>query len=146
VKEWHIKNPGRATVVRKKWRSNNRKKDHLSHDRWRENNPESYKQSYVNWRNKLRKRALLTISENLQCVRCGCDKFECLEINHKNGGGAKEVKSRKGNNQTNYMDIIKGRRGIDDLEILCKPCNGIHYLEMKYGVLPYSITWEKFNE
>jgi hypothetical protein len=64
-----------------------------------------------------------------------------LEINHKNGGGAREVKQ---GNRFN-CDIISGRRSIDDLEILCKPCNAVHYLELKYGPLPFCVKWEPVN-
>ena len=74
------------------------------------------------------------------CVSCGCDREELLEINHVNGGGGKEFK-KKGNKF--YIDIAKMRRETNDLELLCKPCNAIHYLELKFGNLPFQIKWVK---
>ena len=38
--------------------------------------------------------------------------------------------------------IVLGDRKIDDLNILCRPCNSLHYLELKHGKLPYKITWK----
>ncbi len=77
----------------------------------------------------------------VECVRCGCDKPELLEINHKDGGGTQE-KKRLGAGQV-YRDILKLKRAIDDLELCCRVCNALHYLEMKYGPLPYQITFDR---
>ena len=41
-----------------------------------------------------------------------------------------------------YHDIASGKRKTDDLELLCKPCNAIHYLELKFGKLPMRVIWE----
>lgn len=68
--------------------------------------------------------------------------FPLLELNHRNGDGSEERRKR-GNNQTIFLDILSGRRGTEDLEITCKPCNAIHYLELKFGKLPYRISWDK---
>lgn len=69
---------------------------------------------------------------NPKCIRCGCNDKRFLEINHKNGGGGKEMAKGKRSNQF-YWDIYMGRRTVDDLELLCKPCNAIHALELKHG-------------
>jgi len=95
----------------------------------------------VNWNVEARKSAVMVIAKGYpKCVRCGCEDTRLLEINHKYGGGNKELdngrKSRKF-----YNDIIKFRRETDDLEILCKVCNARHCLELKYGKLPYKIIW-----
>ena len=74
-----------------------------------------------------------------KCVRCGCDDMRLLEVNHRDGGGGKEM---RGGGRKFHRDIIMLRRATDDLEILCKPCNGIHYLELKYGKLPFVVTWK----
>ena len=78
---------------------------------------------------------------NIFCVNCGCDRFEFLEVNHINGGGAKEYK-HGGNNKKFYASILSGERPTEDLNILCKPCNNLHYLELKFGKQPYKIIWE----
>lgn len=40
-----------------------------------------------------------------------------------------------------YREIAKLRRAVDDLELLCRPCNAIHYLELKHGPLPFRVVW-----
>lgn len=67
-----------------------------------------------------------------KCVYCGCDILEALEINHKNGGGIKELKGKynyRGKDLMLCREIISGRREIDDLELSCRVCNSVHYLE-----------------
>ena len=71
---------------------------------------------------------LKKIDPNLKCVRCGCTDIRFLEVNHKNGGGGKESRCR---NQTT-KSILSHNRRIDDLDLLCRPCNHIHFLELKY--------------
>lgn len=74
----------------------------------------------------------------IECVRCGCDDVRMLEINHKNGGGGKEM---KGNSQSFYRDIARLKRRCDDLELLCRVCNAHHFLETKFGELPFLVVW-----
>lgn len=77
-------------------------------------------------------------NNNIVCARCGCKDIRLLEINHKNGGGNKELRNRESKFLTN---ILTGKRKTDDLELLCKVCNAWHYLELKYGKLPYKISY-----
>ena len=86
--------------------------------------------------------ALISKSTEPHCVRCGCDDLRLLEINHKNGGGGKEYKQGK-NAMAIYRDIAMLRRSTDDLELLCRVCNALHYLESKYGRLPMVVLWKK---
>lgn len=87
-----------------------------------------------------RQRAVLLVGGGVvSCVRCGCDRPELLEINHINGGGGKELK-RSGHKF--YRDIALLKRATDDLELLCRPCNSVHYLELKHGDLPFRVVWE----
>ena len=81
-------------------------------------------------------------NNNPVCENCGCNDLNLLEINHKNGGGTKESHKGKSSNQF-YLDIYKGRRKTDDLNLLCKVCNALHYLELKNGKLPFVISWRK---
>ena len=84
-----------------------------------------------------------------QCAKCGCDDTRVLEINHIDGGGGKEIqkmdsKNRKGvMAQGFYMSIIKNERKTDDLNVLCRPCNALHYLNLKYGFVPLSVKFLK---
>lgn len=86
-----------------------------------------------------RRRALMLVGRGvLGCVRCGCDRPDVLEINHKAGGGGKELRAC-GNRF--YRDIARLKRGVEDLELLCKPCNAVHALELKHGPLPFRALW-----
>lgn len=125
---------------RKEWRLTNKEKDNASHHRWKDKNPETYKESWKKHNLNRRRNVLLKISAELKCNRCGCDKFDLLEINHINGGGLKEVGRR---NQIFISKILSGERQIDDLEILCKMCNILHYIELKFGKQPYTLDWNK---
>jgi len=89
-----------------------------------------------------RKCILLLVGRGkLECVRCGCDRPELLEINHKNGGGKKEFESI--GRYRFYQNIRQLRRNLDDLELTCRVCNALHYLELQNGKLPYSIIYNK---
>lgn len=103
---------------------------------------EDKNRSHKKQRLLLRKRIFFKICGNTdyKCSRCGCNDFRLLEINHKNGGGSIE---RKTSTREEFLrSIIDGKRPADDLELLCRPCNAIHYLEMKYGKLPIRVVWE----
>ena len=104
---------------------------------------ENRKARGVKQRGLLRKRVFFKISGSInpKCVRCGCDDARLLEINHKNGGGGRESQRGKLSARI-YHDIAMGRRNVSDLEVLCKPCNGIHALELKYGPLPMRVMWQ----
>lgn len=87
----------------------------------------------------LRRSVLLLVGRgDVRCVRCRCDRPELLEINHKNGGGAKEIKV---NPSKFYWDIVALRRRVDDLELLCKVCNALHALELRFGRLPFEVRY-----
>lgn len=89
---------------------------------------------------RVRKTALLLIGRGVvECIRCHCDRPELLEINHKNGGGQRDLRGRS---QQFYRDIALLKRPIDDLELLCKPCNAVHALELQHGALPFKVQWE----
>lgn len=79
---------------------------------------------------------------NPVCANCGCNDERLLEINHLKGGGNKELRRGKYFTVFNW-DIYMGRRNTEDLNLLCRPCNALHYLELKYGKLPYKIIWRK---
>ena len=71
-----------------------------------------------------------------KCVYCGCDDIKVLEVNHINGGGVKELHSTP-----NFkLDIVSGRRKIDDLEVTCRVCNAWHYIKEKVSG-EWKIKW-----
>lgn len=75
-----------------------------------------------------------------KCVNCGCDDQRLLEINHINGGGNKELKNGKNTNAFAW-NIYMGRRNTSDLNLLCRVCNALHYLEGKYGKTGHIVTF-----
>lgn len=104
--------------------------------------PENRKKRGQKQRELLRKKVFFRICGSIapKCARCTCDDFRLLEVNHKNGGGNREMQSGKFSTRF-YYDIASGKRSVDDLELLCKPCNAIHALELKYGPLPMRVVW-----
>ena len=106
-------------------------------------NPEyarKQKSQYIN-----NKKLVLEMLGGAKCVNCGCDVFEFLEVNHKNGGGYKEQKETKCNNVVNR--VIYKHRKIDDLEVTCHVCNHLHYLIRKNPkqAKGFKIFWTKIE-
>lgn len=92
---------------------------------------------------RLRRRVFYRIAgtSKPRCNRCGVPDIRVLEINHKDGGGGRELAPRGRGSTRFYWDIALGRRGVDDLELLCRPCNAIHALELKFGPLGARVVW-----
>ena len=91
------------------------------------------------YRRNIRKQVLEKLGG--KCVYCGCDIEEILEINHIHGGGNREYRENYKCQITFYLDIVKGRRSIDDLELTCKVCNAMHYVKLK-GIEGHKVIWE----
>lgn len=132
------------------WRNaseENKERDREKNREWIKKNPEKYKEIWKKSNRDYKIKVLDKVSNgNIFCANCGCDRFEFLEVNHINGGGAKEKKENGINNRKLYADILNGKRTLHDLNVLCKPCNNLHYLELKFGPQPYKITWKDQNE
>lgn len=102
--------------------------------------PEAVKAGRKRHRKSLRRSVLLLIGCGvIRCSRCGCDDERMIEINHKNGGGAREYRSI-GSARFYYL-IAKLERDVSDLELCCRVCNSLHYLEQQYGNLPFTVRW-----
>lgn len=79
-----------------------------------------------NWNYKIE--ALKIISNGkVECVKCGIKDIRILTINHKNNKGDNE--KRRGINITQNINIVKGRRGVKDLEVRCFNCNILYEYE-----------------
>ena len=104
----------------------------------KEKNEKKNKEYQQRHRVKKRREVLGMICPDVKCRRCGCDDIRILEINHKNGGGSQEYRQR---GSMLPSDILHGRRSTEDLEILCRICNALHYIELKHGALPFMVTW-----
>ena len=107
--------------------------------RYRLNNPDKVlltrKSVYLN-----RKVRAMEMVGGAKCKRCGCTELSFLEFNHKDGGGCKEWK----NTSASIADrILSGKRSLEGLEVLCRVCNALDFLERKNNELSkkYKIIW-----
>jgi hypothetical protein len=89
--------------------------------------------------NRIRRKAMEKIG-GFKCSNCGCTSEKILEINHTNGGGAKEYKQK--GSKTVYRDIIKNRVDLTKYNVLCKVCNSLHYTETILGVKGHTVIWK----
>lgn len=113
----------------------------LTHTKkYRQNNQEkvtvSRKATYDTRRAKA-----LEILGGAACVYCGCNIVSFLEINHKNGQGCQEWKKLG----ANIVDrLLNGTRSADGLEVACRVCNNLHYLQSKDPIAAsgFKITWQ----
>lgn len=97
--------------------------------------------SQTKYARKLRTRVITLLGK--KCVYCGCDVVEALEINHRSGGGHQEFKKINRSKKGWYLDILSGRRTIEDLELTCRICNAHHYLtQIKDIKDDWTITWK----
>jgi len=114
---------------------------HLENKEWRKN---YYKQYYA----KIRLETLAKVDPTMKCAMCGCDDTRFLEVNHIKGGGIKDRKRiKKDQNLGNNMILLihTGRRGVEDLNLLCRACNSIDHLEREYGKTRLRVVWDKKN-
>ena len=139
-KKYYDKNKNECVERAIAWRKRNPKKAKAAISNWKQANKERISKTEKERYQNLRYKALEKIGP-LVCNNCGCDLYNLLEINHMNGNGCKERKEKQ--TAKFYSDIINEIRTTEDLNILCRPCNNTHYLETKYGKLPYEITWNK---
>jgi len=112
--------------------------------KWRDNNPEKQKLARLRAYRNRKVKAFKIIGEP-KCVRCGCDEIDFLEFNHKNGGGCKDWRDSNG---VAMMDrILTQKRKTDDLEIVCRVCNALDYLERKNKdkAKNYKIIYEDYT-
>jgi hypothetical protein len=75
-----------------------------------------------------------------RCKYCGCDELRFLEFNHINGGGNIQYKKYK---LTFQRQIVLGLIDIKELEITCRVCNHLKFLETKNPdqAKRFKITW-----
>jgi len=82
-----------------------------------------------------------------KCIYCGCDRFEILEVNHVDGvrnwllanGVSDALNITRKSILRSYgralmLDVLKGRRSAEGLEVTCRVCNAAHYVLNEYGV------------
>jgi hypothetical protein len=76
-----------------------------------------------------RKRRAMELVGGAKCCVCGCDEIDFLEFNHRNGGGCKEWRDK--GSKPMVDKILTSKRRTDDLDIKCRLCNALDFLERK---------------
>lgn len=132
---------------RKEYRERYLREHKEEHNRYNKKYRQEHREYFREYNKKRTKRRRLKVlnivsNNNPTCVRCGCNDLRLLEINHKNGGGSQEMRRGIGSSKF-WNNINNGKRETYDLEILCRVCNARHYLELKYGKLPYEIKYKE---
>ena len=113
---------------------------HLENKEWR-------KKYYQGYYAKIRLETLAKVDPAMKCAMCGCDDTRFLEVNHIKGGGVKEriaYRNEKHNESHNMILLIhNGKRGLEDLNLLCRACNSIDHLERVFGHTGLRVVWDK---
>ena len=109
--------------------------------KYAQENSASIKKYLKGYHRKNRFEVLAKIDPAMKCANCGCDDTRLLEINHIKGGGKKE-QNKKGVTQNLVLLIQTGKRGTEDLNLLCRPCNALDHLERVFGKTPFRVVWE----
>ena len=126
-KEYYQKN--RESIIKRTT------KYHFENKEWRE---KYYKQYYQ----EIRLGVLAKIDPDMKCAMCGCDDTRFLDVNHIKGGGGEEIRKRGGDSNMILL-LHKGKRSVEDLNLLCKACNSLDHLERVYGKTGLSVVWDK---
>ncbi len=127
-KEYYQKN--RDAIIDKSTRY------HLEHQEWR-------RKYYQGYHAKVRLETLAKVDPALKCAMCGCTDTRFLEVNHIDGGGRKEQSKLRNEHQNMILLIHHGRRGLEDLNLLCRACNSIDHLERVFGHTGLRVVWDK---
>ena len=101
---------------------------------WRIKNKHKVKDYHQRRHQRVKLKVLALVGKGeIKCNKCGHNDIRILEVNHKSGGGHKEITSFKSNAQM-YRNIAKGKRITSDLSILCRVCNAADFVERKFGI------------
>lgn len=118
----------------KKYREDNKEKLKARKRKWDRENKDKRNAISRKWHKKRRKEVLDMLGG--ECVYCGCDVYEALEINHINGHTYKTTSGV-------LSDIRAGREDLTNLELTCKVCNAWHCLTVLMKIPNrWSINWE----
>ena len=156
------RDPGKKHANDRAYREKNKEKLKLKKKEYYQKNKEAINQKASNYAKenatrikkyrkgyyeKIRLEVLARIDPYRKCAMCGCDDTRFLEINHIHGGGRKEQQRFKedsyGSSQNIIMLIHNDKRGVEDLNLLCRVCNSIDHLERVYGKSRLRVVWNK---
>lgn len=146
-REYYKKNKEKMNRQAKENYQKNREKVIKRTTKYHREHKEERQEYYSKYYQDIRLKVLARIDPDMKCAKCGCEDTRFLEVNHIKGGGNKERKklSEDDNYESQNMILLihKNKRGIEDLNLLCKPCNGIDHLEREFGKTGLRVVWEK---
>lgn len=121
----------RGSISCKKYRERNIEKVKIYKKEYYMEHREEEKASQRRRHRDMRLKVLMIVGRDvIRCSNCGCDVVGLLEVNHKNGGGCKEISAYP---YKFYRNIISGVRKTDDLNLLCSVCNRVYLAKLKCG-------------
>jgi len=142
--DYRAKNRDRMNAIQREWNRRNPERRRAIQNRWVAKHSEYYATHHVEYdrkRNARNKRKALEMLGGAKCARCGVDDIRFLEVNHVNGeGGGRE---RVAVATTIHRAILARRVDITKLNVLCKVCNALEFLERKFPdiVGRFDIKW-----
>ena len=141
------KNKEKLKLKSKEYYQKNREVINQKARSYAKENATRIKEYHKGYYKKIRLEVLARIDPAIKCAMCGCDDTRFLEVNHIKGGGRKEQQGFKDEGHASSQNIImlihKGKRGVEDLNLLCRVCNSIDHLERVYGKSGLKVVWDK---
>jgi len=130
-RRWREKNKEHLREYNKKYKAEHREQN-------RKHNRKAYKKHGHKYRlqMKLRRRkikdGILSLLGN-KCIKCGFDDRRVLQIDHKDGGGLKHMRTFSCELQYYIAVLNELKEGSQDYQLLCANCNWIKRYEEKEG-------------
>jgi hypothetical protein len=133
-REWSLKyyysHKDECLERNRKWRREHTKERNEINKKSREKNREK-----INIREAIRRRKIrLELIQLLggKCIRCGENDWRCLQIDHVNGGGCKEIRENTKDRYLFYLRKVK--EGSKDYQLICANCNWRKFYEKNEGI------------
>jgi len=146
-REYYKKNKKKLNRQAREHYRKNSKKIIKRTTKYHHEHKEERKKYYSKYYQDIRLKVLSRVNPEMKCAMCGCEDIRFLDVNHIKGGGNKERKllSKDDNyvSQNMILLIHNNKRGIEDLNLLCKACNAIDHLEREFGKTGLKVVWDK---
>ncbi len=147
AKEYYQKTKAVQKLKHKEYYQKNREEVIQRTTRYHLEHKEQRQKYYQQYYEKIRLEVLARVDPAMKCAMCGCDDTRFLEVNHIRGGGKKEQRGYKeeGHNLGHNMILLiyRGKRSLEDLNLLCRACNSIDHLERVHGHTGLRVVWDK---
>jgi len=147
ARAYREKNKEKLKLKKKEYYQKNREKELQRSRSYAQKNITRIKEYHKEYYVKIKLEVFARIDPAMKCAMCGCGDIRLLEINHIKGGGNKEqqrLKKTDHNLSQNFIMLIhNGKRGTEDLNLLCRVCNSIDHLERAYGNTGLRVVWDK---